>query len=627
MNSRPWRSYAATALTGAAVIATPSLLTADWLDLRTALLFSALVFAFLFAHAAADMQRRDLGRLVAYAGGSIALVVACVAIGERLSLDAVAWPLVRLMLAWAFVLTLVAPGYEGRGVRWRTPRRIGLLVVAAAGLWLVLARATGGIRPYIIDEVLYLLQAQHALHPPFMQPLDPHLAPFFTLQQAYVRGGYLNGQYPPGWPLMLAWFPGAIGHWVVLLGVDLALIVATYAFGRLVASRGAGLLAAALVAISGLELFYSMTFFSEVFTAALVVTAGAMLIGGLRAAHRRTRLARLGTAGFLAGWVVATRPLTGVALWAAMLLLGWELERPSRDRLVRAGAAMLAGAAVPIGVLLWYNQLTTGSPFRFGYDVAERGFHALGFGPRGFVRYGMNGLPSLDVYPFDVHAATIYTARGIRRMLAVFWPASLVLPLAFLAGQLGARLRWRLVLPFALLPAAYFFYFYADFRFFFELLPLAMVGTAWLMVRVADRRPAAATALGVVMFASSFAVVGPWMATRANRARPYAPILQEIGRARAQHGHVLVFVRDVSTDVTKSFFTAMYAENLAGSFHGPIVVARDLGASDTTLMARYPGYAPYLLSNGGLTSTDSVRAAPHGFELVPLGDSVAPGGR
>ncbi len=608
---------------GAAAIAAAPLLNGSWLDLRTALLISTLLFALQLARAVPYLHRRERGRLLGYVGGSLALVVASVAVGERLSVYAVAWPLLRLVLAWAFVLTLVPSAYEGRGPRFRAPAHVALLAIVAAVVWLVVARATGGLRPYIIDEVLYLLQAQHAWHPPFMQPLDPHLARFFTLQQAYLRDGYLNGQYPPGWPMVLAWFPGTIGHWVLLVALHVALVVATYVFGRMVASRGTGLLAAVLVAISGLELFYSMTFFSEVFTATLLTTAGALLFGGLRSAHRRTQIACWGAAGLLAGWAVATRPLTGVVLWAAMLVFAWLLERPSRGRLVSAGTAMLAGAALPMAYLLWYNMLTTGSPIRFGYALAERGFHALGFGVRGFVRYGTSGVPALDVYPFNAYAATVDAARGIRRMLAVFWPASLVLPLAFLAGQLGTRVRWRLVLPFALVPAAYFFYFYADFRFFFELFPLAMVGTAWLVVRIADRRPAAAIAVGALMLASSVAAVGPWMATRANRGRPYAPILQAVDRARAQHGRVLVFVRDVSTDVTKSFFTAMYAENLQGAFHGPVVVARDLGPLDTTLIARYPGYVPFVLTNASRELGDTLSAAARGFQFVPLGDSVA----
>jgi hypothetical protein len=146
-----------------------------------------------------------------------------------------------------------------------------------------------------------------------------------------------------------------------------------------------------------------------------------------------------------------------------------------------------------------------------------------------------------------------------------------------------------------------------------------MVGTAWLVVRIADRRPVAAAAIVVLMLASGVAVVGPWMATRANRARPYVPILQAIDRARAEHGRVLVFVRDLSKDVTKSFFTTMYAENLRGEFHGPVVVARDLGADDTTLVARYPGYAPFLLT------TRTVDGA--GYEFVPLADAAAAGTR
>ncbi len=627
MSSRGWRPYVPAALMGAAAIALDPILTRGWLDLRSALLLSILLFALQLLRTVTALDRRELGRLVAFAAGSVALVAAFVAVGEHLSIYAIAGPVARLMLAWAFVLTLVPLPHEGRSTRRRTSMNIGMIAAAAAVFWLVCARATGGIRPYIVDEVLYLLQAAHAWHPPFMQPLDPHLARFFAIQQAYVHGGFFNGQYPPGWPLVLALFPGPVAHWLLLIGIQLALIVATYAFGRTVASRGTGLLAAALVSLNGMALYYSMSFFSEVFSATLLMTAGALLIAGFRMAHPRTQLGLWVAAGLLAGWAGATRPLTGVALWGAMVLFAVLLERPSTQRLVLAGIAMLAGAALPMAHLLWYNLMTTGSPFRFGYTLAEHGFQALGFGTRGFVRYGANGLPWMDVSGFGVHQAVVHSARGFRQMLAVFWPASLVLPLVFLVRHVGVRIRWRLVAPFALLPGAYFFYFYAGVRFLFELLPIAMVGTAWLLVRIADRRPGAAVAAAALMLVTSVAAIEPWLAPRANLAHTYGPAFQAIDRVRRQHTNVLVFVRELSPDPTKPFFTAMYAHNLQGAFHGPVVVARDLGAADTTLIAHYPGYAPFLLTNGTREAADTEDAAPRAYELVPLQDSVAQGDR
>ncbi|MGH7668433.1 MAG: hypothetical protein ACRENQ_02985, partial [Gemmatimonadaceae bacterium] len=405
MSSRGRWWFVPTALVGVATLALDPILAHGWLDLRSALLVSTLVFALLLPRAVRPLDHRELARLLAYLAGSVALVVVFVAAGERLSIFAVAQPVARLMLAWAFVLTLLPSTDQGQAIRFPTWVNVGLLATAAAAVWLTCARAAGGIRPYIVDEVLYLLQAAHAWRPPFMQPLDPHLARFFTLQQAYVRGGYLNGQYTPGWPLMLGVFPGPIGHWVLLIGLHLALIVATYAFGRMVATRNTGLLAAALIALNGMELFYSMTFFSEVFTATLLVTAGALLIGGFRAARPRTRIGLWAAAGFFAVWSGVTRPLTGLALGAALVLFVVFLERPSPRRLMHAGVTMLAAAAIPVAYLLWYNRLTTGSPFHFGYGRAEHGFQALGFGTRGLVRYGASGLPSIDVSTFGMHQA------------------------------------------------------------------------------------------------------------------------------------------------------------------------------------------------------------------------------
>ena len=611
---------------GAASLGVAPLLAGGWLDLRSALLFSILLFALQLFAVVKSLDRRAFRGLVAWVGGSVALIVAIVAVGERVSLLAMAEPLARLMLAWAFVLTLVPAAFDDRSPRVHLPMNAGVLAAGAAVFWLACARATGGIRPYIVDEVLYLLQAQHAWHPPFMQSLDPQLARFFSLQQAYVRGGYLNGQYPPGWPIVLAWFPGAGGHWLLLVGLHAGLVAATYTLGRLLVSRGAALLGAALVALNGMELFYSMSFFSEVFTATLLTAAAALLICGFRTARREAQLGCWAAAGFLIAWAGATRPLTGLALGAAIVLFVLLLERPSRQGVVQAGAVIAAGAAFPLIYLFWYNLSTTGSPLRFGYTLAERGFQALGFGTRGFVRYGSDGLPFLDVSRFGAHEAAVHAARGLRRMLAVFWPASLVLPLVFLALHLGARIRWRLVAPFALLPVAYFFYFFAGVRFVFELLPFAMVATAWLAVRVWDRRPLAALAVAALLLASTAAAIPPWLAPRGNLAHMYAPALRAIARQRAEHGRVLVFVRDASPDPTKPFFTAMYAHNLDGAFHGPVVVARDLGDADSVLVARYPGYVPFRLTSLTAEHNDGISSA-FGFELVPLDGSVARAGR
>ncbi|MGH7670038.1 MAG: hypothetical protein ACRENQ_11160, partial [Gemmatimonadaceae bacterium] len=228
------------------------------------------------------------------------------------------------------------------------------------------------------------------------------------------------------------------------------------------------------------------------------------------------------------------------------------------------------------------------------------------------------------VSTFGMHQAVVHSARGLRQMLAVFWPASLVLPLLFLVRHVGERVQWRLVAPFALLPAAYFFYFYAGVRFLFELLPIAMVGTAWLVVRLSHRRPAAAVAVGTLMLVSTVVAIPPWMTPRANLARMYDPAFHAIDRQRTQHGRVLVFVRDLSPDPTRPFFTAMYALNLEGAFHGRVVVARDLGESDSTLIARYPGYLPLLLTNRSRNPGDTANPPPREFELLPLGSPGHP---
>jgi len=259
---------------------------------------------------------------------------------------------------------------------------------------------------------------------------------------------------------------------------------------------------------------------------------------------------------------------------------------------ISLAGALAIGAALPMAYLMWYNKLTTGGFLRFGYDVANRGFQALGFGLRGFVMYKGHGLPVERVARFGAGTAIQQSLVTVQGGLARFWPSGLALPVLFLARFLRVRVPWRYALPFALLPVAYFFYFFQSGRYVFELLPFAMVGTAWLVFRISERSTALAAALAAVILCTNLVDTAAFLAGRHDYERARAPFYQAIESAQHAHSKVLVFVNDTSPGFTEPILQALYAYNLDGPFSGDVVVARDIGAADTLLVQEYPGYFP-----------------------------------
>lgn len=579
---------------GIADVAILALMTVGLLRVRVALALAAAVSGFEVLRALRLLEGRHRARLLAFMTVSVALALMGDLWRSDLSAYQEAMALVPVLLAWPFVLALALSPGEGRSRTLELPRSVPLLLVGSAGLWIAGVVATGGVRPWVLDEVLYLMQARRALNPPFMWPIDPNLAPFFQLQLSYVTGGYFNGQYPPAWPMLLGLSPDGLRVGLLLL-LHLWLVAATYAFGRIVDRPGTGYLAAILVATSGFELYQSMSFFPHVFAAALILTSGVSLLLGARVRGVR-RLGLWAAAGFLQACAFAARPLTALALGLALAVFVLLDGRVTSRRVASMLGALVVGGAGPIAYLMWYNHVTTGGFLRFGYTLANNGLQALGFGIRGFIIYKGEGLPSEHAVSFGPGRAVEQLVTTIQDVVAMFWPGALAVPLLFLARYLGVRPRWRSVLPFLLLPAAYFFYFYQADRYEFSLLPFAMVGTAWLVARLSRERRTVAIAIGTLLVGTNLVDAAGVLMVRQRAASHREPFFEAVESVRGGHPKVLVFVQDTSPGYTEPILQALYRYNLEGSFHGDVVVARDLGAADRALVQAYPGYYPVRLS-------------------------------
>jgi hypothetical protein len=484
--------------------------------------------------------------------------------------------------------------------RWLLPVTAASAFIVMAAVLLVLREN----RPLIVDEVQYLFQATTLDEPGFGRAVEGDLVGFFILPLSFVADGRLHGQYPVGWPALLAIADAAgLRSWAgALLGATA--VVVTYAIGRRLMPQWGAALAAGLLAVNGMFLDIGGTYFAHVPTAACLLL-GALFL--LRAEERRgvARDAEFVAAGLALGVATAIRPLTGVAVGASVIL--WCLLR-GRLR-GRTGARMLAimtlGAAAPISAILYYNAATTGDALLFGYTKAHGALLSLGFGLRGQVVYDSLGMRRPLVAAFTpAIAVRNFVMVGTTFVGALLPGVSAAIPLVVARRAFAGRHVALTAASFLVLPLLHFFVFYPDVRYYTELLPFAALGISWLLLRLRTERPAMASALvAFVLAASAVAAAG-----RLRFVRVQSEMLLEsvtlIERAHRGSGPILVFVSDPVSG--ESMLARLWAYN-STSFQGEIVVARDLGERNIRLVEALPGRAVFRLRRTGGTTAALTR--------------------
>lgn len=553
---------------------------------------AAVVLAFLAAlvlklEDVAYGRRRGLGVLLALAGALPTLVL----LTERWRHQRLLM-LVPLLIGWGLYCAMPAVprrAVRGADLRRETARWLAPLVVLAGTLGAVafMIRNTGpGVA--VFDETLYLLQSALMQEPGFTRRLDPSLARFFAVQQATITpDGRLYTQFPPGWPALLAIFDLAGLRWGAGIASGAATLAFTYLLGRELHGRFVGTVAAALLATQAYFLAMAGSYMAHAPAAACAAGAGWLLLLGERSAGRR-RVTLWLAAGVLLGLAVAIRPLTGGAI--ALSLGTWMLLR---RRLGARGAVTLAvcltaGSAPAFAGLLHYNRATTGSALTFGYTVVHGPLHDLGFGERGMVLVDERGSPHATSRSFTPAAAVLQAAARAESLGGQLLPAFLLFPVLLAGAVYRFRYRWATIAAFLILPALYFFYWFGDWRFYVELFPFAFVGLAAVLlhVRVRDRR--LANALLVFAVAGGALTAASYLQRRHAAAAPLHAYFRAVHAARREHGKVLLFVRSPLDEAMP--FTWLYSLNADPG--GNVVVARDLGAENVRLIARYPDHVP-----------------------------------
>ena len=293
------------------------------------------------------------------------------------------------------------------------------------------------------DEVLLFLQSPPWLtNPGFGWQLDPQLLSFLRPEYTSFHDNILTTQYPPGWPALLAAFTSIGLRWWSTPLLVAIIVVLTFLIGRELHSRKVGFVAAIIVAIQPLILGSANGYMSHGGSTAFVTGAAYCLLRGDRAA-RPWRYLVWTLGGLLTGAAIATRPLTGLAMGASLVL--WvSIRNAMTFRRAAAFASCIAlGALPPLLALLYYNQVTNGDPFTFGYAAVHGQFHSLGFGQRGALLYAGQMQPVYsNIDRFTPHVALINLARRSREFAVRALPCFLLLPLLWWEPRTAFRFAY-----------------------------------------------------------------------------------------------------------------------------------------------------------------------------------------
>jgi hypothetical protein len=537
-------------------------------------------------------------------------------------------PDIPSIVALVVALLLVWQGRRLFSAMFRAPRSLvlGMLALAALALSALYVREYLRGGPRIIDATSYWLEARALARGHASWPIDEPTASVrgrFLLLGGTPDAPRLGVIFPPGYPLILAvgfvfGVPLWIGPFIAAL-----LAVATYGLAKAVSAReDVARLAATLSVLSAALRYHTADTMSHGWAAFLFAATLALAYAAIDTdSRRRRRLFALFT-GTLFGWLVATRPVSALALSPVLLLATVRL--PGVTRLFVA-----LGAALPLALYAAQQRALTGS----WLVSAQSAYYALADGPPGCFRYGFGaGIGCLHEHGafvdaalphgLDALAATkIFLHRFYLHLgdVANFEPLALLVAAAPILARrrddpVLARRTTELALAVVAIFAAYLpFYFDGSYpgggaRFFADVLPLEHVlvaaGAALAVERLASRFPAfdlprAAAVLGAIALVG----FGTHLAYEHGKLRDREggrPFFESQALARAKIDHGLVFVG------TDHAFNLAYDPAARDATRG-IVVAREYGDDRDRLVWERLGRPPsYRYVFEGTASAPSV---------------------
>lgn len=527
------------------------------------------------------------------------------------------------LMGWAIFFWLLGARDDVSGHDWRNwaPPRWVLPALLAFSLALIAAVhwLAVGSRAIVSDEVVYLLQSKWIWNRDYAWHIDRELLPFFSMRKlGLTPSGGLYGQYTPGWPLVLAlfdliglrWWSGA------LLGT--ASVWATYRLGTLLYGRAAGVIGGALLLVQPWFLVMHAGYMAHAATILCIALSAVWFLESETTSGwgRTWRWLAVGAAIALA---VTVRTLTGVALGASLGLWLVVRGRLSPMEIARC-AVIVVGGALPLAAwFLHYNSATNGEALRVSYQALHGAGFNLGFGTRGFtgVDEQLQRIPLPVIFtPCDA------VAHLVQRLASInlgFLPYALLAPAVALFAAHRHRPRWLAVAAFAILPVLYFFYWGSEIRFYSEYLPFLMVWVGAGSLAVMGERPRVGAGLLTAAVAGSVLlnVPGrwdrimldePWVRSDYTGSPARFAAFGTLEQMQRERGKLLVFVKE-RTRYYDVLIDRLYLYNMGGLESG-ILVVRDLGERNASLIARFPDRVPLLLADNGRERAATITSLP-----------------
>ncbi|HTA88575.1 MAG TPA: hypothetical protein VK745_03335, partial [Polyangiaceae bacterium] len=396
--------------------------------------------------------------------------------------DGVAWTALAVAVALAGLLH--APTRNALGVRTQGEWFVPALAICASLLSAGYVAYYLRFGPRIIDATSYYLEARAMARGYFAFPVPSPIGSFrgrFLLANAAHELAVI---FPPGYPALLAF--GFLAKAPLAVGPILAalLVLCTYALARQLSGReDIARVAAALSLLCAALRYHTADTMSHGLCALLLCAA---LFTALRARRWDALLS-----GLACGWLIATRPVSGVVgvVVSATLLV----RSPGRF------LAFTLGLVPGLALLLLYQHSATGSY----WASTQLAYYAVADGPPGCFHYGFGPNIGCLFEHGDYVRARLPHGYGLReaagvtmRRLAIHCidianaaPLALLCPVgAWLARrERGVRALFfgSLLLMLAYAP----FYFDASYpgggaRLFADVLPLEHVLLAIALVRL-----------------------------------------------------------------------------------------------------------------------------------------------
>jgi len=366
--------------------------------------------------------------------------------------------------------------------------------------------------PTSVDEMAQLAHAAALRSGSLGLPIEASPASWL-IQNGWSTGSGWVSIYPPLHTALLAGGLAVGAAWLVgPLAIGLGTALTASALDAHLDDRRIARSASLLLALCPFWLLLGSTHLSH-------ATAGAGAAAVLWTVQRATRggWGWAVAAGAATGAFVSARPLTGLAVSAALFAAFWLPELATRGLATRGqtgrwvagrSAAVILGGTPFAFLLLGFNQTLFGSVGTLGYSAAFGPSHGLGF--------------HVDPWgnQYGIVEAFAYTAADLSQLGAHLFesplPATLLIGVAALLGRLPARAAPYLAWIAAAIGANALYWHHGVHmgpRMLFETAPAWVVLMAWaasaLMERSADADPAHSSPLaGISSWSVALGIVG-----------------------------------------------------------------------------------------------------------------------